>query len=167
MDTSASAREGHKEGKLDMKKKIIIIDDEPLIPALIKELIEEDQEFEIAAIVSNRDEFFDAVRRHHFDAGIVDISVGGREGGIEILQAMRNEAKMLSLIVLSAHDEEHYALKCMQEGARGYINKKYICTDVVKCLKDVLLGALYVSGNKGEALIKEYKKSAVYLATLS
>jgi two-component system invasion response regulator UvrY len=145
------------------KKKIIIIDDEPLIPALMKEIIEEDQQFQIAEIVTGKDEFLNLVRQHHFDAAIIDISVGGREGGIELLRIMKSEARMLPMVVLSAHDEVHYALKCLQEGARGYINKKYICTDMVQCLKEVLQGSLFVSGDKGENIIKQYKKAFAFL----
>lgn len=143
------------------KKKIIIIDDEPLIPALMKEIIEEDQHLEIARITTEKDEFLDLVAKDSFDAGLVDISVGGREGGLELLTTMREKAFDLPLAVLSAHDELHYALRCLQAGAKGYINKKYICTDVVRCLQQVLAGHLFVSGDKGENIIREYKKSYV------
>ena len=37
----------------------------------------------------------------------------------------------------------------LQAGARGYINKRYICSDIIRCLKEVLAGNLYVSGDKG------------------
>ena len=148
-----------------MKKKIIVVDDEPLIPILMKEIIEEDPALEIAQIASGKDDFLNLVGHNLFDAALIDISVGGREGGIELLQIMKNKGDALPFIMLSAHDEMQYALKCLQAGARGYINKKYICTDVIKCLKAVLEGHLFVSGDKGEQILRQYKKldSAVNL----
>jgi DNA-binding NarL/FixJ family response regulator len=141
-----------------MKKKIIVLDDEPLIAILMKEIIEEDPELEMAQIATEKNEFLNSVRQDSFDVGIIDISVGGREGGIELLQIMKNKAINLPLIMLSAHDELHYALKCLQAGAMGYINKRYICTDVIKCLHQVLSGHLFVSGDKGEQILKLYRK---------
>jgi len=136
-----------------MKKKIIVFDDEPLIAILMKEIIEEDEGLEIAQMVVEKDEFLNLVGQGSLDAGIIDISVGGRrEGGLELLKMIRNKAINLPLIILSAHDEHLYALKCLQAGAKGYINKKYICTDVVKCLKQVFDGHLFVSGDRGDQI---------------
>ena len=142
-----------------MRKRIIIIDDEPLIAALIKEIIEEDTELEIAQMATGQEEFLGQVSQNPFDAALIDISVGGREGGIELLQILKKRGINLPLVILSAHDELYYALKCLQAGARGYINKRYICTDVVSCLKQVLGGHLYVSGDKAEQILRQFKSS--------
>jgi two-component system invasion response regulator UvrY len=141
-----------------MKKKIIVVDDEPLIGALMKIIIEEDQELEMTQIATGKAEFLNLVGQDTFDAALIDISVGGREEGIELLHIMKYKAIKIPTVMLSAHDELHYALKCLLAGARGYINKKYICTEVIMCLKEVLNGQLYVSGDKGNEIIKHYKK---------
>jgi two-component system invasion response regulator UvrY len=141
-----------------MKKRIIIIDDEPLISILIKELIEEDPELEISQIETDKSKFLEAVRRNHFDAAVIDISVGEREGGIELLQILRNENIFLPAIILSAHDEHSYALKCLQAGARGYVSKQYICTDLIRGFKEIFSGKPFVSGDRGARILKQYKE---------
>ena len=138
------------------EKRIIVVDDEPLIAILMKEIVEEDEGLEIAQIATDKKEFFNLLDQDNFDAALIDISVGGREGGIELLQMVKKKGIDFPLIMLSAHDELHYALKCLQVGASGYINKKYICTDVIKGLKKVLDGHLFVSGDKGEQILKRY-----------
>jgi len=144
------------------KKRIIVLDDEHLISVLMKEVIEENQELEVSHIATGQDEFLNLVDKNFFDAAIIDISIeGSREGGIELLRMMKNRANDLPLIMLSAHDELYYALRCLQEGAKGYINKKYICTDVIRCLKTVLSGHLFVSGDKGERILKQFMESNV------
>jgi len=139
------------------KKRIIILDDEPLVSILLKEIIEEGQELEVSQITTDRDEFLGLVGANDFDAAVIDISIGGfREGGIELLHTMKNMENDLPLIMLSAHDELFYALRCLQAGAKGYINKKYICTDIVRCLKTVLGGHLFVSGDRGESILRQF-----------
>ena len=149
-----------------MKKKIIILDDEPLIPALMKEVIEEDPLLEISQIVTEKEKFLEMAGAHDFDVGLIDISVGGREGGIELLHLMKDRGSSLPMVMLSAHDENYYALKCLQAGARGYINKKYICSDVVRCLNQVLNGQLFVSGDKGEGIIRQYQKLSIPISSI-
>jgi len=139
-----------------VKKKIIILDDEPLIPILIREMIQEEQGLEIAAIATDKEEFLEAVKNNSFDAALIDISVGGREGGLELLEILKNQNINLPLIILSAHDERNYALKCLHAGARGYISKNYICTDLIRGLKEIFDGNAFVSGDKGESIVKQY-----------
>jgi two-component system, NarL family, invasion response regulator UvrY len=141
-----------------MTKRIIILDDEPLIPVLIKEMIEEEQELEISQITADKGEFLDSVKQNSFDAALIDISVGGREGGIELLQILKNKNINLPSIILSAHDERNYALKCLHAGAMGYISKNCICTDLIRGLKAVFRGNTFVSGERGDYILKQYKE---------
>jgi two-component system, NarL family, invasion response regulator UvrY len=141
-----------------MKKRIIIIDDEPLIPHLIKELIEEDHEFEISQIAVSKEEFLTKITQGTFDIALIDISIGEREGGIELLKILKSKGINLPAIILSAHDEIHYALKCLTAGAKGYINKSCICVDLARGITEVLAGHLFVSGRDGEFILKEYKR---------
>ncbi len=141
-----------------VKKRIIVIDDEPLISTLMKELVDEDPELEVSKITTAKDEFLAAVAQASFDIALVDISVGGREGGIEILKSLKTKELKLPVIMLSAHDELLYALPCLKAGARGYISKDCICAQLVSGLKEVLAGNLFVSGDKGKNILEQYKR---------
>ena len=144
-----------------MKKKIIIIDDEPLIPLLINEFLEEDNGFEISEIVSAPEAFEDAVERNYFDVALIDISVGEWEGGLRLLRVLKDKKIQLPSIILSSHSEGDYALKCLQAGARGYINKLNICSSLLPGLKHVCSGGLYVAGDFGAAIVAQYERAGV------
>ncbi len=149
-----------------MKRKIIIIDDEPLIPALMKEIIEESKEMEIAAVAGQKDEFMGLVSTGRFDAALIDISVDGqREGGLNILQTLKDKEMGIPAIILSAHNETDYALKCLQYGAKGYVCKNYICTDLVRALKEVLHGNFFISGSKGPYILNKFKAAKGSIAS--
>jgi len=143
---------------LNMKnKKIIIIDDEILISSLIKELLEgEDPELEITEMVTDKYKFLVLVSEHPFDLALIDISIGGREGGLDILRILKEQGHKLPVVMLSAHDEITYAAKCLALGAAGYINKNRIPIDLCRGLKKVIKGELFVSGNEGETILKKH-----------
>lgn len=140
-----------------MRHKIILIDDEPLILNLIEELMEEEKEFEVASITSTREEFLSFVSKDPYDVAVIDISVEDSEGGFDILKSMKERNINLPAIILSAHDEMHYGLKSLQAGAKAFINKSRICSDLVPALKEVLNGKLFVSGEKGAYILSRYE----------
>ena len=140
-----------------MKKKIIVIDDEPLISTLMKEIIEGEKDLEIAEIATQKEDFLNLLKQSDFDAALIDISVGGREEGLNLLEAVKTQG--LPAIVISAHDEVDYAYKCLAAGARGYLNKNCIFSDLVPALKMVLAGQLFVSGPHGPYILSEYSKT--------
>ena len=140
-----------------MKKRIIILDDELLISALLKRVVEEEHELEISGMTTDKDEFLNLVENNSFDMALIDISVGGRKGGFDILAKLKDKGINLPSIVLSAHDELDYALPCLKAGAKGYVNKLYICTDLIPALKEVFYGNLFVSGDRGKHIIDQYR----------
>jgi len=141
-------------------KRIIIIDDDLLIPTLIKELLEgEHSGLEISEMTTDTDKFFDLLSKNSFDAALIDISIRGREGGIDLLRTLKNQGFKMPVIMLSAHDEIIYAAKCLGLGAVGYINKARIPDDLIRGLKKVLNGELFVSGHEGVRIVKKYTES--------
>jgi two-component system, NarL family, invasion response regulator UvrY len=141
-----------------MKKKIIVIDDEPLIATLLKELIDEEPDLEVAQVATKKEEFLNHVTQTPFDIALVDISVGEREGGLELLKILKAKGIQLPAITLSAHDEMDYAVKCLNAGAKGYVNKNSICADLIRGVKEVLAGRMFISGEKGEYILRQFKK---------
>lgn len=140
-----------------IKKRIIIIDDDPMVLELVKEIIEEDEELETSHLVRTKNEFLNLVFQTSFDGALIDISVGNREGGIELLQILKSKNINLPSIILSAHDECSYALKCLQAGASGYVSKSYVCKDLIRGFKEVFSGKRFVSGNDGAYILKQYE----------
>ena len=142
------------------KKRVIVVDDEPMISILTKEFIEEDEEWEISSITTEKAEFLDLILNNPYDVALIDISIGGCEGGLEILRTLKNKKIDVPCIILSAHDEIDYAPKCLQAGAKGYVNKNYICTDLLRALNEVNSGQLFVSGSNGKYILNRYKINA-------
>ncbi len=144
-----------------IKNKIIIVDNEPLILDLIKEMLDEEAEFEVSHITATKEGFMQLIEQHSLDVAVVDISIGEREDGIDILQLLEKRQVKLPTIVLSAHSEIDYALKCLQAGAKGYINKSQICSSLLQALKTVCSGDFFIAGERGPDILKKYKKSLI------
>jgi len=59
------------------------------------------------------------------------------------------------MIVLSMHDEQVYAERCIRAGARGYIMKRETSKKIIEAIREVLKGNLYLSKSMNEQLVQK------------
>jgi DNA-binding NarL/FixJ family response regulator len=60
------------------------------------------------------------------------------------------------MLVLSMHEESHYAERALRAGARGYIMKRESTSKVIAALRQVLAGKLYVSDAIAAAMATQF-----------
>ena len=99
--------------------KVILADDHVLVRDGIKALLEEEQEIMVIDEASNGKEALQVIKETTPDLLIVDIRMP-EMNGIEVVQAIKNEAIPVKTLVLSMHDSEEYVLQSIQAGADGY-----------------------------------------------
>ncbi len=86
------------------------------------------------------------------DLVIVDISLEGRSG-LELIKDLTASCPRLPILVLSTHDEFLYAERALRAGARGYVMKQESMDHIMKAIRDVLRGELYLSEKARARLI--------------
>ena len=59
-------------------------------------------------------------------------------------------------MVLSMHEESHYAERALRAGAKGYIMKRETATKVITALRQVLDGKLYMSESLAVAMAAQF-----------
>jgi DNA-binding NarL/FixJ family response regulator len=74
----------------------------------------------------------------------VDLSL--REtSGIDLIKDLRIRFPDLQVLVLSMHDEKFYAERALRAGARGYITKQEAARDILRAIRHVLAGHIYLN----------------------
>jgi DNA-binding NarL/FixJ family response regulator len=85
-----------------------------------------------------------AISKSPPDLAIIDLSLSGGSG-IELIKSIRSTHPKVQTIVLSMHDEQVYAERCIRAGARGYVMKRETAKNVIHAIHEVLGGNLYLS----------------------
>jgi two-component system uhpT operon response regulator UhpA len=114
--------------------KVIIIDDNKAIRALIREILEFEDGIEICDEAENLTRAREVLSQWQPDIAILDISLGQDEGGLEFLKDISRPAVATNFIIVSNHEEEHYSAKSLKVGAKGYVCK----SRAVQCLADAI-----------------------------
>lgn len=134
------------------RKKILIVDDHPIVRQGIRSLFSQEPDLEIYAEAETAAEAMQAVRKQEIDAAIIDITLRGTDG-LELTKALHAEFPGLPLLIMSMHDESLYAERALRSGANGYIMKQEVADNVVSALRSVMNGRIYVSDGIRETLL--------------
>ena len=119
-----------------MKRRVLIVDDHPIVRQGLRRLIEQEEDLAACGEVETARDAKLAIRDLKPDAVIVDISL--RQGdGIELVKDSRAHYPSLPILVLSMHEETIYAERMLSAGANGYIMKQAASDQFLVALRRV------------------------------
>lgn len=133
-------------------KKIIIVDDHPMMRKGLASTLETEPGFEISAQLERAEDAIDRVEKVKPDLIIVDISLPGMNG-IELVKNLQFQYPDLKVLVVSRHEESLYAERALRAGAKGYVMKFESSDVLLKAVRKVLNGGIYVSEEISEKLL--------------
>lgn len=143
--------------------KILIVDDHPLMRKGLALSIEAEPDLVVVSQAEDAEQALEAVDESDPDLAIVDISLPGMSG-LELLKHMQALRPELPVLVVSRHDEALYAERSIRAGARGYVMKLEAADVIVKAIRRVLNGGIYVSDEINERLLLGIAKGRESLA---
>ena len=118
------------------KKRVLVIDDEPLIRQTMSDYLEECG-YE-AATASDGLQGLDILRRRRFDVVLVDLRMP-RMDGLEVITTLREEQPNLPTVVISGTGVLSDAIEAMRRGAWDYITKPVLDLDEVTLVIEQVL----------------------------
>ncbi len=124
--------------------QVALVEDHPMFREHIGQLINRDLGMEVCGEADNIKDAMTLIRERKPDIAIVDITLRG-SSGLELLKDMKAQGIDLPVLVLSMHDEDLYAERSLRAGAKGYITKNEASSEVVKAIRKVMNGEVYVS----------------------
>jgi two-component system, NarL family, invasion response regulator UvrY len=72
--------------------------------------------------------------------------------GLDVLTDLKRLRPDLPVLVLSMHPEEQFGKRSLKAGASGYMNKEIAPEELIKAIRKVLSGGVYVSPRLAETL---------------
>jgi DNA-binding NarL/FixJ family response regulator len=131
--------------------RILVADDHPIIREGIKFILAGEADIQVADEAETAQETLDKARKKNCDLLLLDISMPGRQG-LEVLSQLKSEFPRLAVLILSAHPEEEYAVRCLKAGASGYLTKGKAPEELITAIRKVAGGGRFVSESLGEWL---------------
>lgn len=134
--------------------RVVMADDHPLLREGLKHILLECSDIEFAGEVDNGFALIEKLRTGKFDMVLLDLSMPGKSG-IDLIKQVKLEHPQLSILVLSTHKEDLYAVRTLRAGASGYLCKDYAASDLVVAIRKVASGGKYINATVAELMANE------------
>lgn len=107
-----------------IKKKILVVDDSPLMRRVLSDVINSDKRFQVIAKASDGMEAFDLLTREKYDAVVLDLNMP-RMNGLELLAELRKYRIPARVMIASTDSSEgaKVTMDALELGALDFIQK--------------------------------------------
>jgi DNA-binding NarL/FixJ family response regulator len=150
-----TARSTKKAAGGALPKRILLVDDHPLIREGLRGTIQRQPDLVVcgeADSASNAISMFASLKP---DLALVDISLPGKSG-LELIKELKYLDPRCAILAISMHDESLYAQRALKAGASGYITKQETPAELIRALRQVLEGRHYVSAQVADQIIDQF-----------
>ncbi len=119
--------------------RILTADDHALLREGIASLVTIEPDMELVAQASTAREAIEQFRRHQPDITLMDLQMPDISG-IEAIIAIRSEFPDARIIVLTTYSGDVQVVRALKAGARGYLLKGNLHTDLLETIRAVHAG---------------------------
>lgn len=132
--------------------RIVIADDHLILREGLRQVCLDAQDIEIVGEAADAAETLAHVQGGAFDLLLLDLSMPGNSG-LELVRRVRELAPALPILILSMHEPEHYAVRVIRAGARGYLSKDSSGLQLLDAIRKVASGRPCISDEIAEQFV--------------
>ncbi|MEU4834876.1 response regulator transcription factor [Streptosporangium sp. NPDC023615] len=120
--------------------RVLIADDEPLITAGIRAVLESAGDIEVVAVARDGREAVETAGRRHVDVALLDISMPVMDG-----LAAAAELAGPRVVILTAFGDEENVRRAVRQGVSGFVLKTCAPEELVRAVRAAHAGQAYLS----------------------
>lgn len=135
------------------KQRILLVDDHPIMRHGLAQLINAEADLQVCGEAGSAAEALRTVEKLKPDLVVSDLTLPDKHG-LEFIKDLHAMFPGTRTLVLSMHDESLYAERILRAGARGYLMKEVAADHVVKAIRRVLGGGIYLSEKMAGLLLE-------------
>jgi DNA-binding NarL/FixJ family response regulator len=133
--------------------RVLIVEDHPMTRAGLAYMINRQPDMIVSGETESAGQALAALEANQPDIVLVDITLPGKSG-LELIKDIKATHPGLPVLVISMHDESLYADRVLRAGARGYITKLEGGEKLMRAVRHVLAGKIYVSENMSAHILE-------------
>ena len=123
--------------------RIMLADDHSMFRQGLKAFLEREG-FNVVAEATDGHEAVRLAETHHPELAVLDLNMP-LLSGLYAAQEIQKISPRTQTILLTMYEEEAYVLEALRAGIRGYVLKAQAAEDLVKAIREVAKGAVYLS----------------------
>jgi two-component system, NarL family, response regulator NreC len=139
------------------KTRILLADDHSVVRQGFGLILSSQPDFEVVGEAANGREAVDRCAELQPDVVVMDVSMP-ELNGIEATRRLAEVAPRTRVLALSMHKDSVYVREILRAGARGYLLKDSVDSDLISAVRSVAKGDGYLSPAVSDAVLTDYRK---------
>jgi DNA-binding NarL/FixJ family response regulator len=135
--------------------RIVLADDQPLIRAGLRVLIDDTPDMTVVAEASDGAEAVGLVRQFRPDVVLMDIRMPGMDG-IDATRRITAASGATQVLVLTTFDDDEYVYGALRAGASGFLVKDMTLEEILGAVRVVAAGDALIAPSVTRRLIAEF-----------
>jgi DNA-binding NarL/FixJ family response regulator len=123
--------------------RVALVDDHPVVLAGIRALLHGASEVELVGEATTGASALDTICNHGPDIAVIDLSLPDMSG-IELARSLSRRCPNVRIIALTVHEDRAYVQPVLEAGARGYLLKRSAADELLRAIRIVSQGAIYL-----------------------
>lgn len=136
-------------------KKIIIVDDHPIVRQGISLLVQSDKSFVFAGEAEDSTAAMNLLKKVNPDLIIIDISLKGTSG-LDLIKNILLYKPEALILVVSSHEDSFYVDRALKAGAKGYLVKYEATDSIIQAIHKIFAGEIYVSEKMKDVIVSRF-----------
>ncbi len=137
--------------------RILLVDDHGVLRAGLRALLDGEADMEVVGEAGSGEEGLEKVGELNPDIVVMDLSMPGI-GGLEATGRIAELEQDTRVLVLTMHAEDEYLLPVLEAGGSGYVRKTSADEDLVRAIRTVARGEVFLYPSAAKLLLRGYKE---------
>ena len=142
-----------------MRITVLLADDHEIVRGGLRSLLEQESDMDVVADVGDGQGAIDLARKLHPSVVVMDISMPGLNGTVAAKRVL-SESPGVKVLALSAHTDRRFVSDMLKAGATGYLPKSCAPEELVKAIREVHAGGIYLSPKIAGVVVEGFVKAA-------
>src|SRR5215469_3690126 len=138
-----------------MTIRILLADDHIVMRDGLRALLEKQPDMTVVAEAGDGRETVRLAEEQLPDVIVMDIAMPNMNG-IEATRRITGSNPQTAVVILSMHQDESYVLRSLKAGAKGYLLKDSLRSDVIEAIRSVAQGRSFLTRKVGKILQEDY-----------
>lgn len=135
--------------------RVLLVDDQPLVRAGLRTLLDEEADIDIVADATNGEEAVAAVAALAPDVVLMDIRMPVLDG-LEATRQITTGGSSARIVILTTFDLDEYVFQALRAGASGFMLKDATGDDIVRAVRVAASGDALLAPSVTRRLIERF-----------